>query len=311
MSRVQKLILSAAPTGNNKQISPKLDCNFLTSRSPLVGTLTARSPVLTSLPFFINGIEYLPLGIIGTGTTSTVYKAMSKSGLFVIKEIPLNSQEAHEASLAEISANLELIKCGKNSSLLDHQYTISHCRLVFKFEEGYEFSKLSIASVSHNLRDRLSLFYNIADALRQSHGARVLHLDIKPQNIRLLFDGNVRLLDFGASMILPDNCPAVKKDYFYGTYAYSAPEQLLCRELDVRSDIYSLGVILYKLLTSKLPHTATDDMEYLTKRMNESPEPIINIGAPLESIVLRCLNNNPFERFDSVDDLMDAISYAA
>lgn len=153
--------------------------------------------------------------------------------------------------------------------------------------------------------ETLTLIADVADALHHAHERGFVHRDIKPSNILLDEHGKPFLADFGIAVTSQETQASS-----LGTLPYMAPEQLGEGKADVRSDIYSLGVVLYQLLMGRLPFDAADPGELRQKILTE---PVGNGGgAPGELLAVckKCLAKNPAERFASADELATALRFA-
>ncbi len=169
------------------------------------------------------------------------------------------------------------------------------------------------------LNERLAIFLQICDAIHHAHQRGVIHRDLKPSNILVDASGAPHVLDFGlAKLTTGDESDAARLTFtqeFVGTPAYASPEQLRqgAAGVDVRSDVYSLGVILYQLLTGLLPHKTDRGLtELLVSIQNiEPPRPsALNRGLDreLDVIVMKALAKDPAERYQSVDALAGDVS---
>ena len=148
-------------------------------------------------------------------------------------------------------------------------------------------------------------------ALDAVHSAGIVHRDIKPQNIMVDRDGVVKLMDFGLVQGVEGSMSDTVSGSLLGTVGYMSPEQVRGRRVDRRSDLYSIGVILYEFLTGQRPFTGDSAIGVLTRILNERPvAPRLHCGwiAPaLEDIVLRLLNKNPEERYRSALEVAEAL----
>lgn len=155
----------------------------------------------------------------------------------------------------------------------------------------------------------------ISEVLGDLHQQGIVHRDIKTSNIKITSEGNIKLFDFGISK--GGDLPAMTRSTdFLGTIQYMSPEQTEGKEVDIRSDIYSLGIVIYEMLFQKLPFDAPSPVEVL--EMQRKKEPKIpheardrNIPASLLSIMFRCLEKNPDKRFQTPLELLQALGYVS
>jgi Tol biopolymer transport system component len=166
-------------------------------------------------------------------------------------------------------------------------------------------------------RKILSLAPQIAEGLAKAHAAGIIHRDLKPENVMISRDGFVKLVDFGlAKLALPESeetsamptaAPQTRPGIVMGTPAYMSPEQASGQPLDFRSDQFSLGSILYEMVTGRLPFAGKTGPETLVAIIREEPTPIGQLvpttPAPLSWIIDRCLAKDPEGRFASTLDL--------
>lgn len=151
-------------------------------------------------------------------------------------------------------------------------------------------------------RERLAhIGAGVAAGLAHAHGRGVIHRDIKPHNILLDENGDVKLTDFGIARAL-DSTQATRTGSYLGTALYSSPEQLRGEKATTKSDVYSLGVTLYQAATGKTPFTG-NAIEVANQHISRGPAPIdsssVNIGNELEALILSCLAKDPALRPDA------------
>jgi serine/threonine-protein kinase len=147
----------------------------------------------------------------------------------------------------------------------------------------------------------LETAHQICAGLAAAHDCGLLHRDLKPANIMLDGRGRVRITDFGLALSSDD---ALGRSETAGTPAYMAPEQIAKGEASVRSDIYSLGLVLYELFTGRLPYQATTPIEWRRAHLESSPRTpssvVKDIDPVVEKAILRCLQKDPAQRPSSV-----------
>lgn len=149
---------------------------------------------------------------------------------------------------------------------------------------------------------------SVADALEEAHRHGVIHRDVKPHNVMLASDGSVRLLDFGVARgVGIDMKTITATGMVVGTPEYMSPEQFEGHRVDGRSDIYSLGVVLFELLTGRLPFVADTPMALALAHTREPAPPPRSLRGEIPSwlnrVVLKCLEKNPADRFPTAADL--------
>jgi serine/threonine-protein kinase len=169
------------------------------------------------------------------------------------------------------------------------------------------------------LREVLSIVEEVLSALRSAHEVGIIHRDLKPDNIYLadLKDGGrtVKILDFGiAKLTGPDSgLTKTRTGMAMGTPEYMSPEQCRGVNVDHRTDIYAMGVILFRLVTGKLPFHGQTAFDVIAKQVTaEPPRPstVRQVAGPIEEVILRCLNKNPDDRFQTAKALLEAFKAA-
>jgi serine/threonine protein kinase len=149
-------------------------------------------------------------------------------------------------------------------------------------------------------------------ALAYIHGHGLVHRDLKPSNIMVDQDRNVRLMDFGLAKFLADDGGLSVSGRMVGTFRYMAPEQILGEPLDARADLYSLGVILYELLSGRPPFDARTPYD-LWQKVLESDAPTVQQVNPaadlqLSRVAQRLLRKEPEARYQTAEEVYEAIA---
>src|SRR3984957_18971194 len=174
---------------------------------------------------------------------------------------------------------------------------------------------------------RLAVDYSlqIAEGLIAAHDRRIIHRDLKPENLFVTADGRVKILDFGVAKLqstpeqsgrsVEDLTTVTKSGAVIGTVAYMSPEQLRGKTVDHRSDIFSVGAILYEMLTGRRAFRGETEVDTITAVLRENPPPIdqeqSGIPFPFQQIVHHCLEKEPENRFQSERDLVYALETLA
>ncbi len=248
---------------------------------------------------------------IGAGGMGTVYKAQDlKLDRFVaLKFLPhhLSRTEAekkrfiHEAKSASALDHPNICTIYEIDETQDEQmYIAMACYDGVSLKERIEHGPLSID-------EALEITIQISRGLSKAHEKDIIHRDIKPANIMITKDGVVKIVDFGLAK-LSGQTKLTKEGSTVGTTAYMSPEQIQGDNVDSRTDLWSLGVILYEMVTAQSPFRGDYDQAIMFSIMNELPAPLTGLrtGVPmeLERIVNKTISKDPDERFQNVGDLL-------
>jgi len=180
--------------------------------------------------------------------------------------------------------------------------------IAMEFVDGRELESYLHAGERFKVPTVVRIMGQLLDALEYSHKAGVVHRDIKPSNIMLLADGSIKVADFGIARI--EASTLTQTGMIMGSPTYMSPEQLLGQTVDARSDLYSAGVVLYKLLTGEVPFSGSLT-KVMHKALNDQPSPpsILNVHVPksADALLARALAKRPAERFQSAAEFKQAL----
>ena len=182
----------------------------------------------------------------------------------------------------------------------DRQY------IVMEFVEGRTLADFLASGRRPTMVQAVELTRKIAEALASAHAQGIVHRDIKPGNVMVTRDGFVKVMDFGIARMQTD-VTAPQTSSVIGTPTYLSPEQAQGQAVDARSDIYSLGCVLYELLAGRPPFTGDTPVAIAYKQVNEAPVPPSahnpDVPPKLDAVVMKCLAKNPANRYQSAEEL--------
>ena len=262
--------------------------------------------------------RYVLLEKLGEGGMGAVYLAEDtrlgrRVAVKVLHSHVGNSPEAKQRFAREGRAVASLQHPNIVSIFDIQELPTGQMALVTEYVEGESLETLLKGKLS--IPETLAISIEIATALQAAHEQGVVHRDIKPSNILLSSRGQVKLLDFGIAKLRDDHDEEAitRTGDLVGTPAYMSPEQLMGDSIDARADLYSLGVVMYRMLTGRNRfENLIGTMALVLKVVKEDPEPpsLLNPSIPreLDSIVLKCLARKREDRFGSAEDLIAALT---
>src|SRR5919198_1065062 len=255
---------------------------------------------------------------LGAGGMGVVYKALD-----VRLERPVAIKFLANPSAGVVS---EIISEARAASALNHPHICTihevceaagQAFIVMEYVEGQTLREV-IPLDGLAVESAVAFAIQIADGIAHAHDHGVVHRDLKSANIVITPDGRAKILDFGLALrFTPSRFDELSKlatredsnaDTTAGTLAYLAPEVLRGMQPDARSDIWALGVVLYEMLTSRLPFSGRNNAELCTEILRESPWPLrASIDTGLRGIVLRCLMKEPRQRYQRASEVRAAL----
>ncbi|MBN2345358.1 MAG: serine/threonine protein kinase [Candidatus Aminicenantes bacterium] len=253
---------------------------------------------------------------IGRGGMGTIYSAV---------DTMLNREVALKVIHPQLTDNQQLMERFKIEAMTQARLNHPHIVTIFSFNkiedeyviameyvEGRSLKEILLEKKQLHPAEAVDIIVQVAEGLRYAHAHNVIHRDIKPANILIDRDGAVKISDFGIAKIFGSQ-GLTKTGMLIGTPWYTSPEQIVGKCIDFRSDLYSLGVTFYEVLTGRVPFDSETNSEFQIQKAHlETPPPrpsIYNpeIGIKLEKFVLLALQKKVEKRFQSARDMIDEL----
>ncbi|MGA8503774.1 MAG: tetratricopeptide repeat protein [Candidatus Sulfotelmatobacter sp.] len=279
------------------------------SSGPRNARLQVAAPMLQSGD--ILGGRYEILQMLGEGGMGAVYKARDRE---------LDRFVALKLIRPELAANPSILARFKQELLLSREVTHRNVIRIYdlgdadgvkfitmEFVEGQDLRSLIQEKKKFPPEEAVELMQQVCRALEAAHTLGIIHRDLKPQNIMRDQTGRILVMDFGLARTVEGD-GMTQTGALVGTMEYMSPEQALGKDLDQRSDLYSMGLILYELLTGKMPFKAESAVASLIKRNQEQATPVSDhdqtIPRALSNVVAKCLERDPNLRYQTAGEFL-------
>lgn len=257
---------------------------------------------------------------IGEGGMGIVYLAehITLKRKAAIKALnPLLSQnEQIKARFVNEAVTLSQLNHLSIVSLYDFTTQNNQLFLIMEYADGHTLSEIIEKNGALQEIYAINIFKDILNGFSYAHSKGIVHRDIKPSNIIIESNGNPKILDFGIAKILASDTRITKTGMKLGSVVYMSPEQILGKEIDSRTDIFSLGVTLFEMLTGKLPFDTSTDSEFeiQSKIIEGNFKPVKtfnpNISDRVQNAIIIATSKNPNDRFQSCSDFKNYLDTA-
>jgi serine/threonine protein kinase/tetratricopeptide (TPR) repeat protein len=255
--------------------------------------------------------RYEILQLLGEGGMGAVYKAQDRE---------LDRPVALKLIRPELASSSSMLARFKQELLLSRQVTHKNVIRIYdlgdadgakfitmEFVEGRDLRSLIQEKKTFSPAEAVEIMQQVCQALEAAHSVGVIHRDLKPQNIMREDSGRILVMDFGLARTMQGD-GMTQVGALVGTMEYMSPEQALGKQLDQRSDLFTTGLILYELLTGKMPFHADSALASLIKRTQERAIPVsdhdANIPGALSGIVSKCLETDPNLRYQTATEML-------
>jgi serine/threonine protein kinase len=256
----------------------------------------------------IVGQQYKILSELGAGGMGIVYHGVD---VLLEREVAIKKLRAEFSRTPDIAERFRReakIQARLNHPNIAHLYSFfkdgDSFYIVMEFVDGTPLGKL----MPIRWQQAVSLFLEILEGLEYAHSLGVLHRDLKPDNIMAGPRGEVKIMDFGIAHVL-GSARQTREQSIVGTMQYICPELINSKEISARSDIYSLGIVLFEIISGQLPFTAENDFALLHQHLEKEP-PLLSSLVPdvppfLDEAIFKAMRKAPEDRFASCREMSD------
>ena len=254
--------------------------------------------------------RYEILEVIGTGGMAVVYKArchrLNRLVAIKILKDELSKDEEFRNRFHGESQAVAMLSHPNIMSVYDVSTHDDADYIVMELIDGITLKQYMEKKGTLNWKETLHFAMQIAKALEHAHGRGIVHRDIKPHNVMVLKNGSVKVTDFGIARLMSQSNTLTKEAL--GSVHYISPEQAKGGRVDNRSDLYSLGVVMYEMMTGRAPYDGDSPVAVAIQHINggATMPSVLNPNIPggLEQIIMKCMATDPAQRYNSATALL-------
>jgi serine/threonine protein kinase len=259
--------------------------------------------------------QYEVLGLLGEGGTGQVYSARDtvlgrEVAIKSLRPELLSDSSFVERFRAE-AANLASLNHPNITTLYTLLADEKQLYMVMELVRGHTLEAVLLErQEAISPHEAVAIISQVVDGLSYAHAVGIVHRDIKPANLMITGSGQLKIMDFSIARVQGSQ-RLTRDGSIIGTLAYMAPEQLRAEEVDARTDLYSLAIVMYEMLSGSVPFTATSDYELMRAQIHNAPARLKNrvagLDPQIEKALMRALSKKPSDRYSSVAAFGEAI----
>jgi predicted Ser/Thr protein kinase len=247
--------------------------------------------------------------VVGHGGMSTVYKAhdslLERNVALKVLHQQYNEDEGFVERFKREARSVAQLQHPNIVTVIDRGEEAGRQYIVFEFIDGENLKELVVRKGRLDLHDALEIALEVARGLAFAHDHGLVHRDVKPQNVLLNGDGRAKVTDFGIARSLDVDHSVTQTGTILGTSNYIAPEQASGQPVDAHTDVYSLGIVLYEMLTGELPFPGESFVAVAMKHIQEPSPNVLDVRGDLPlrvaEMIDRALEKDPEHRFPTMD----------
>jgi serine/threonine-protein kinase len=247
--------------------------------------------------------------VVGHGGMSTVYKAhdslLERNVALKVLHQQYNEDEDFVERFKREARSVAQLQHPNIVTVIDRGEEAGRQYIVFEFIDGENLKELVVRKGRLGLRDALEVAHEVARGLAFAHDHGLVHRDVKPQNVLLNGDGHAKVTDFGIARSLDVDHGVTQPGTILGTSNYIAPEQASGQPVDAHTDVYSLGIVMYEMLTGELPFPGESFVAVAMKHIQEPSPNVLDVRGDLPlrvaEMIDRALEKDPEHRFPTMD----------